>query len=217
MYEGVRAKMKNDPAPVHSKSRWIIIASLALSLCSFSALVFVTPATGASVAASVHTAAQSSAEEALDSSCWYSGPDGFTEHNGCLERRKLGSLRVNRQHLAHLQFDGRLATIFNNSQGWMYVNRRGVVVLAGVMMMDNGPDPVRDGFVRFQQGRKCGYATLSVKGTIIPQFDGCMPFENGKARVCNGCASKAVGEHHIYEGGQWFCIDTNGKRVDCAP
>lgn len=151
------------------------------------------------------------------SSCWYLGPDGFSEHAGCLMRHGKESLRVKSSHLRRLQFDGDFATVFDKQHGWMYVNRKGGVVVKGVMSMDNGPDDVRGGFVRYQRGGICGYASLHGSGTIAPQFDGCMPFEDGKARVCSGCRSLSVGEHHAYRGGESYCIDTKGKRAACAP
>lgn len=152
--------------------------------------------------------------------CWYSDSDGFSEHNDCLERREEESLRVKRVHLTSLNFNGNLPIIYGKEQRWMYVNTQGKVVVAGVQHVDNGPDNFRNGFVRFERGGKCGYATADGQGTIIPQFDGCESFDEGKARVCNGCRTVPVdstGEYHELKGGKWFCIDTKGKRIVCAP
>lgn len=149
--------------------------------------------------------------------CWYSGVDGFAKHNECLESPKKNVLRIKPSHLRRLQFDGNFATVLDKNHGWLYVNRKGEIVAAHVMSMDNGADYVRDGFVRYEYGGKCGYVTLDGPGTIVPRFDGCMPFNKGIAHVCNGCRSELVGEHHEYKGGESFCIDVQGKRVACGP
>jgi len=149
--------------------------------------------------------------------CWYSDQGDFSEHANCLEWQGKEPLRVRGPHLNRLGFANDLAAVFNNEYGWMYVNKKGEVAIAGVASMDNGPDEFRDGFVRYERNGKCGYATSGGPDAIIPQFDGCMPFERGKARVCNGCRKESVGEYHTLNGGEWFCIDTKGKRVDCKP
>ncbi len=152
--------------------------------------------------------------------CWYSDSNGFSEHKNCLEQRGKEWLQVKRFHLASLKFNGNLAIVYGKVQGWMYVNRQGKVVVAGVYPVDNGPDNFHNGFVRFERGGKCGYATADGRGTIIPHFDGCEAFEEGKALVCNGCRTVPVdstGEYHELKGGDWFCIDTKGKRIVCAP
>jgi hypothetical protein len=152
--------------------------------------------------------------------CWYSDSDGFSEHKDCLERRGNESLQVKRFHLASLNFNGNLAIVYGNTQGWMYVNTQGKVVVSGVYPIDNGPDNFHNGFVRFERKGKSGYATVDGRGSIMPQFDGCEAFEDGKARVCNGCRTLPVdstGEYHELKGGEWFCINTKGKRIACAP
>jgi len=152
-----------------------------------------------------------------ESSCWYLAADGFSEHEECLERHGKDSLRIKPSHLRRLHFNDGYAAVFDKEHGWMVVNGRGEVVVQGVMRMDNGVDDIRDGFVRFEQEGKCGYASLRGSGGISARFDGCMPFEDGKARVCNGCRSESDGEYHRYTGGEWFCIDIRGERVACSP
>ena len=61
-------------------------------------------------------------------------------------------LRIKPSHLRRLQFDGNFATVLDKNQGWLYVNRKGEIVAAHVMSMDNGADYVRDGFVRYEYG-----------------------------------------------------------------
>lgn len=164
-------------------------------------------------------AAYSQAEPGVKS-CWYPDSEGFSEHANCLEPRERELLRIKQPHLSRLQFIGDLAAVFNNEHGWMYVNKKGEVVVAGVTSVDNGPDEFHEGLVRYERNHKCGYATSEGSGTIVPQFDGCMPFENGKAHVCKGCRKERVNsssEYHELKGGKWFCIDIQGKRVACSP
>src|SRR5690625_1691708 len=150
------------------------------------------------------------------SACWYwQGDQGMTRHADCLTHVGEHLLRVEPDQLDHLVFRGKFATIFADRHGWMYVNKQGDVVVEGVMEMDNGADYVKDGFVRFVRNGKCGYASLGRHHTIRPQFDGCLPFSEGKAPVCNGCHTVTTGEHHSYKGGQSFCIDTQARRVPC--
>jgi len=150
-------------------------------------------------------------------SCWYSNSNGFAEHANCIESRAK-DLRIGKAHLDHLHFADGLAAVFSKDYGWMYVNRTGAVIVSGVSSVDNGPDAFRDGFVRYEKNGKCGYATSRGDGAITPRFDGCMPFDKGKARVCTGCRREPVdanGEYHELRGGEWFCIDSKGKRVVC--
>lgn len=149
--------------------------------------------------------------------CWYSIHGEVSEHRACVERAGKEKLRVRRSHLRHMDFDGDFATLLDQRYGWMYVNKKGEVVVEHVMPMDNGADYIRDGFVRYERNGKCGYADLSGARTIIPQFDGCMPFEDGVAHVCNGCRIESDGEYQEYKGGDSFCIDIKGQRIRCAP
>ncbi len=144
--------------------------------------------------------------------------DGLKKHPNCLSLRADGSLRVQPPLLRKLGFDGRFATLFSEYHGWVYVDRRGTVVARGVMLMDKGADYIADGFVRFERDGRCGYAALSGHHrSIAPRFDGCLPFEVGRAWVCIGCRSVNLGEHHVYKGGEAFCIDRNGQIAVCRP
>ena len=149
--------------------------------------------------------------------CWYTDSNGFAEHAGCIESRGR-ELRIRKSHLDRLRFSGNMAAAYNSEYGWMYVNSKGIVIVAGVISVDNGPDEFRDGFVRYEKNGRCGYASSGQAGSIAPRFDGCMPFEKGKARVCVGCRREAVdnsGEYHELRGGEWFCVDTGGNQVPC--
>lgn len=71
-----------------------------------------------------------------------------TENQNCLETK------VTAKNLSRLQFHGKYATLFSPDRGWMYVNRKGYVVVEGVMWMDGGADYIQDGFVRYESATK---------------------------------------------------------------
>lgn len=155
--------------------------------------------------------------EPTRSSCMYYDSQGFIERKDCLEVQGKERFRVAAQHLKHIQFEGKYAVIHSRDHGWMYINKKGNVIVQDVMSMDNGADYSKDGFVRYQREGKCGFADLSGSRTIRPQFDGCLPFEQGIARVCNDCRHERDGEYSGYAGGDSFCINTKGERVSCVP
>lgn len=143
----------------------------------------------------------------------------FARAEDDLEKRGP-SLFVKTPALKRLQFSGGLAPLWSKSAGWLYVDKRGKVVIEGVVAMDNGADPFRDGLVRVERGGKCGF--VDQKGTIrVPlMYDGCLGFEKGKARVCVKCKLECAEkecEHHEYKGGDWRCVGPWGARVTCPP
>jgi len=136
-----------------------------------------------------------------------------------LEQRDK-ALFVKTPVIRRLAFSGGLAPAWSKNFGWMYVDKRGKVVIQGVMKMDNGPDAFHDGLVRLERGGKCGFADQ--KGAIrVPLiYDGCLGFERGKARVCVKCRLECAEkecEHHAYKGGDWRCVGPWGDRVACPP
>lgn len=149
------------------------------------------------------------------SSCIYDFERG--EVPGCLHQSANGDLFVAQEVLKELHFDSYgLASVFSPRDGWMYVGRRGTVIVRGVPTMDNGPDSFHDGLVRVVTDKKYGFANRKGQLVIPPAYDGAMNFEKGKAKVCKGCKEECAGadcEHHSFSGGQWFQIDTKGKIV----
>jgi hypothetical protein len=130
----------------------------------------------------------------------------------CIYTGKLGST-VSSRYLRELVFDQfGLAPVYSHEEGWMYVNRRGRVVLSGVARMDNWADTFHDGLVRVVRNGKYGFANR--KGTIVvpAAYDGALNFENGAAEVCNNCrCDERDSEHCALTGGQWSRIDTSGR------
>ncbi len=152
--------------------------------------------------------------------CWYSGTREFTEHPSCLEIRGTKELFVTQTNMKGLSFSRGLAALYSKKYGWMYANRQGRIIIRGVMVMDNGPDDFHDGLVRYESGKKCGFANQLGKAVVLPQYDGCLNFKKGTARVCKGCHSECVDkacENHDYQGGEWVCLNTAGKPVQCEP
>jgi len=119
----------------------------------------------------------------------------------CIQKGKAGKLFVAPQYVKELDFDsGGLAPIRSEAPpyGWMYVNRRGVVVIIGVPTWDNWADEFHDGLVRIVKSGKVGFANRKGDVVIPPIYDWAWPFENGVATVCNGChLEECLGEMSI--------------------
>lgn len=95
--------------------------------------------------------------------------------------------------------------------GYVYVNRKGRIVIRDVSMMDNGADWFHRGLVRLERGGKYGFA--DPKGhLIVPiRYDGASNTEEDGPRVCVGCKVERLGEHGVFKGGQWFDVDAGGR------
>lgn len=132
----------------------------------------------------------------------------------CVLQNAAGGLFIAPQFLKDLDFDsGGLAALRSGAHGWIYVNRKGIVVIRGVPVMDNWADTFHDGLVRCIRNKKYGFANRSGQIVIPPIYDGAMNFEKGNAEVCNGCKSKCANpdcEYHVFSDGRWFLINTKG-------
>jgi hypothetical protein len=144
----------------------------------------------------------------------------FKEVSNCVKRSKEGQLFIASKYLRQLSFgENGLAVIYSKEEGWMYVNRKGRVIISGVAAMDNGADVFHNGLIRFSKNNKWGFADEKGRIVVAPVYDGAMNFENGLAIVCNGCRSicaELACEHHLFTGGEWFYISTKGKIVKKA-
>lgn len=158
--------------------------------------------------------------------CWFSsGKEGMAEHPKCLRHRADGRPYLDPKLARRLEVDAHgLAAVRSSALGWMYVNRRGEVVVAGVATMDNWADDFQDGRVRIRRGEKgikWGFADRHGQEVVPPIYDGAFPFEGGRAVVCRGCREVCADpgcEIHRFEGGEWLCIDPQGKPAEgCAP
>jgi len=147
------------------------------------------------------------------------GSGEFRPFANCLERDTAGRLFVSRKLIKKLLFqENSLAEVYSPEHGWMYVNRKGQVIIQGVAAMDNGADRFNDGLVRFSTKGKWGFADVAGHAVIPPSYDGALNYDKGIARVCVGCKDACVDrncEYHQFEGGKWLCLDTAGKEVNC--
>jgi len=104
------------------------------------------------------------------------------------------------------------ATVVDGN-GWAYINMKGEVLLRP-FIYDNGPDDFKEGLARFVQDGKMGFYAPSGVIVIPATYDFILPFENGVAKVCNGCEQVRNGEHFTVEGGTWRTIDKAGKIIE---
>src|SRR4030065_2150550 len=129
----------------------------------------------------------------------------FMEVDNCIFSSKTGQLFIAPTYIKELSFEKHgLAVLYSSEDGWMYVNRKGRVVISGVAAMDNGADVFHEGLVRFSKNNKWGFA--DVKGNIIVPavYDGALNFKDGSAKVCKGCVLTCVNkacEQHYFSGG----------------
>ena len=135
----------------------------------------------------------------------------------CLYQTDAGQLFIAPEFVKKLHFKSHgLAGVFSEKQGWMYINRKGKVVVQGVVSEDNGPAPFYDELVRVVRNKKYGFANHKGQLVISAIYDGAGDFVGGKAEVCKGCENKCADhdcEHHFFSGGEWFQIDTRGTFV----
>ena len=135
----------------------------------------------------------------------------------CVCATATGKLFIATRYLSELSFDSHgLAAVLSPEEQWMYVNRKGKVLITGVPTMDNGADSFHDGLVRVVRNNKYGFADRRGQVVIAAVYDGAMNFEKGRAAVCKGCQSKCAEvacEHHFFAGGQWVSINIKGEVV----
>jgi hypothetical protein len=160
-----------------------------------------------SVESSRHPAGASNA-----SSCVFDFERG--EIPECVRGSAIGELVIVPQVLKELRFESHgLASVWSRKLGWMYVDRKGKVVIGGVPSIDSGPDSFHDGLVRIVKNGKYGFANRRGKIVVAAIYDGALNFDRGRATVCKGCRSKCAEpdcEHHFFAGGEWLQINTTG-------
>jgi len=157
-----------------------------------------------------------SAQTRKSASCVYQHPEkGVITAENCIIRDESGQMAIAEDHVRNLRFGKEgLAVVRAEPDGWMYVNRKGEVVVSDVPTMDNWADDFNDGLVRVHRRNKWGFADKTGKIIIPLIYDCAMGFEDGVARVCEGCKYERVhdGEFRwMCKGGTWKRIDTTGK------
>jgi hypothetical protein len=162
--------------------------------------------------------------------------------NNCILRHQDGTQFVSPEVLKEVKFDAHgLAPVRveddcgpapvhveqNPCYLWMYVNRKGRVVINGVPTFDNLADEFSGGLVRTVVNGKYGFANRQGRIVIKPAYDWASRFEHGYAEVCYHCREMCAMpgraaelesmpggcDHHIMVGGQWFKMDKKGRVV----
>lgn len=95
--------------------------------------------------------------------------------------------------------------------GYVYVDRKGRIVVHDVSMMDNGADWFHRGVVRLERGGKYGFADSTGRVIVPILYDGASNTDQDGPRVCVGCRVERVGEYGVFKGGQWFKVDARGR------
>jgi hypothetical protein len=158
--------------------------------------------------------------------------------NNCLSRHQDGTVFISPEVLKQLKFDshglapvrveedcgpGPVRVEENPCHLWMYVNRKGRVVINGVPTFDNLADEFHGGLLRTVVNGKYGFANRKGRIVIKPAYDWASGFDHGYAEVCNHCHEMCVMpgkvvelqsmpgcDHRIMQGGEWFKIDKKG-------
>jgi hypothetical protein len=109
-------------------------------------------------------------------------------------------------------FSNRGIAAVADDSGWKYINRQGKTIIRPYLL-DNGPDPFREGLARFKEAGKFGFFNERGKVIIPARFAFAAPFSEGRAVFCQGCRELAEGEHRYMQGGLWGFIDRKGRIV----
>ena len=103
--------------------------------------------------------------------------------------------------------------VYDQSLGMIAIDQN-EKFLFSVYPYDNGPDYPSEGLFRIVENEKIGYANISGKVVIEPEFDCAYPFKNGQAKVSNDCSTEDIGEHMKWTSESWFFIDKKGKVIN---
>ncbi|MCY1454268.1 hypothetical protein D9M71_713200 [compost metagenome] len=74
---------------------------------------------------------------------------------------------------------------------------------------------MEEGLLRGRVGERIAYFDAALAQAVPGTYDFGWPFSDGIAQVCNGCRRGTPdGDGHTpMEGGEWFHIDRQGRRV----
>ena len=128
------------------------------------------------------------------------------------------TIDIDPKHLKNMDFgEGNSTVLYANAssegkRNVFYVSKSGKVV--HTYFFDNGADYFHDGLARVIKKGKIGFINTKLEVVIEPKYDYARFFENGKAKVCNGCREKKDREHSMMVGGKWGLIDTTGKLIE---
>ena len=124
-----------------------------------------------------------------------------------------GRLRLAPQTAQRLQFDADGLSVLTVGDQFYYVRADGSSL--PVILWDNGPDYFTEGLTRGIFHGRIGFYDRQLREVIPPVHDFAWPFENGVARVCDGCRRGTPdGDGHTpMEGGRWYAIDRSNREV----
>lgn len=126
-------------------------------------------------------------------------------------RREDGMVRVAPAHLARMRFERGLAELRVPGIGCLWVRRNGLAL--PVFLLDNGPDPFEQGFVRSWRDGKVAFYDRRLRLVLATPYDWAFPFNaRGEALVCEGCRSDGR-QPAAMVGGRWGLIDRTGRLV----
>ena len=160
-------------------------------------------------------------------SCAFEQRRDIASYPNCVFQDDQG-LFIAPEYVKKLTFDSYgLAVVFHDAHSghlFLYVNRKGRVIIKDVPIVDNWAEPFSDGLVRVVVNKKIGFADRQGQIVIAPKYDGGGPFEHGYSVVCLGCRETCaasvppesrldVCEHHVMTGGEWLKIDKAGRVV----
>jgi len=147
----------------------------------------------------------------------------------CIREASNGKLIIAPQYVKDLHFDySGLARVWSGvpPKAWMYVDRKGAVLITGVPSVENDADDFSEGLVRTVVADKYGFADRKGSIVIMPTYDWASSFHHGSAEVCNKCHkmcvmsdSKMVDadsvpggcDHWMMVGGEWFKLNKKGR------
>lgn len=137
--------------------------------------------------------------------------DGLQPLAGC--RLEQGRLTLDASARARLEYDNLGLVAVYAGDSFHYVSRQGRT--QAVITWDNGPDHVEEGLLRGRVGDRIAYFNATLDQAVPGTYDFGWPFSDGTAQVCNGCRRGTPdGDGHTpMEGGEWFHIDRQGRRV----
>lgn len=135
--------------------------------------------------------------------------DGLQPLAGC--QWFNGRLVLDATALASLPYDQHGLAAVHAGGGFHYVRADGRQL--PVITFDNGPDYVVDGLIRGRVGKRIGYFDTQLRQVFPATFDFGWAFDDGVARVCEGCRPGTPDDHgHIaMVGGTWYRIDRQGR------
>ena len=142
----------------------------------------------------------------------------FSAQGVCGQFTDEDTIIIKPKHLKNMDFgEGNSTVLYANAssegkRNVFYVTKSGKTI--HTFFFDNGPDYFHDGLARVIKKGKIGFINENLEVVIEPKYDYAHYFQDGKARVCNGCTEKKEGEYSTMVGGKWGVIDTTGKLIE---